>query len=194
MPPGQPLVGYAGHFNYVKAADVLATSFAALARERPDLRLAIAWTGQGAPESVRQTLGAVAGQVSWLGKVDIAAFLSAIDMLVLPYRSSAGQSAFPALMVEAMHIGCPLVTTDLPLIKEMVEHERTALLCPPERPDLLAVQMKRLIESDLLRQRLSAASRTVAAERFDPDVLAGRYEELYSELIRQPAHSERQTA
>src|SRR4029077_12386089 len=94
-------------------------------------------------------------RVVWLDRVHVGTFLCAIDVLALPYRSTAGQAAFPSLMLEALYAGRPLVTTALPLLSELAEDEHVALLCPPERPDLLAAQLDRLLSSEPLRHRMS---------------------------------------
>lgn len=182
IPPTRPVVGYAGHFNFGKGADTVAEAFALLARQDPSLELALAWSGQGDPAPIRQALSGLDGRVTWLGKVHMGAFLSAIDVLALPYRSTAGQSAFPALLIEALHAGCPLVTSDLPLVLEVVAPDRTGLVCEPDRPRQLAGQLGRLLESNERRIAMSAAQMIEARERFDPMQLALRFEALYYAL------------
>ncbi|MFI5266099.1 MAG: glycosyltransferase family 4 protein [Chloroflexota bacterium] len=179
----RPTVGYIGHFNDVKGVDLLASAFASLIRNGRNVNLALAWSGQGDPKGVTRTLHDVRSHVTWLGKVHVGTFLCAIDVLSLPYRSTAGQGAFPSLVLEALHAGRPLVTTDLPLLSEIAEHERVALLCPPERPDLLARQLDRLLSSEPLRRRMSREQIALAHRRFDPATLAARYEALYSSLL-----------
>ena len=180
-------VGYIGHFNDVKGVDLLASAFAALVRDGRDIDLALAWSGQGEPNPVKRRLRDVRSNVRWLGKVHVGTFLCAIDVLSLPYRSTAGQGAFPSLVLEALHAGRPLVTTDLPLLHEIAEHERVALLCPPERPDLLANQLDRLLSSEPLRRRMSQEQIKLAHQRFDPDILAARYEALYASFVEHPS-------
>ena len=96
------------------------------------------------PSAIRRRLAGTAAQVVWLDKVPIGAFLCAIDVLALPYRSTAGQGAYPSLVVEALAVGRPLVTTDLPLLREITELGPVARVCPPERPGLLALEIDRL--------------------------------------------------
>ena len=182
----RPTVGYIGHFNDVKGVDLLATAFRSLVRDGHNVDLALAWSGQGDPRPVQRTLHDVRSHVTWLGKVHVGTFLCAIDVLSLPYRSTAGQGAFPSLVLEALHAGRPLVTSDLPLLQEIAENERVALLCPPERPDLLAVQLDRLLSSEPLRRRMSRDQIAMAHQRFDPSTLAARYEALYASLTGVP--------
>src|SRR5439155_23350509 len=96
LPSEGGLIGYIGHFNEVKGVDLLAAAFASLAESRPDMHLALAWSGQGDPEPVTRRLRGVRSHVTWLGKVHVGNFLCAVDVLALPYRSTAGQAAFPS--------------------------------------------------------------------------------------------------
>ncbi|HLG69849.1 MAG TPA: glycosyltransferase family 4 protein [Chloroflexota bacterium] len=194
LPPGRQIVGYIGHFNDVKGVDLLASAFASLAGDRQDVHLALAWSGQGDPRPIERTLSEVRRNVTWLGKVHVGTFLCAIDVLSLPYRSTAGQGAFPSLVLEALCAGRPLVTTALPLLSEIAEDERVALLCPPERPDLLARQLDRLLGSEELRRQMSREQIALARRRFAPARLAARYESLYTSLLEDAEPSLRAAA
>ncbi len=194
IPQGRSVVGYIGHFNDVKGVDVLAAAFARLVEQDEDAHLALAWSGQGNPEPVRGPLAQLEDHVTWLGKVHVGTFLCAVDLLALPYRCTAGQGAFPSLVMEALEAGCPLVTTRLPLLEEMLEDEVTALLCPPDRPDLLTAQMARLLSDGGLRQRVRTAQRVAARTRFAPDALAAQYEALYASLVTADARVARVAA
>jgi len=177
------VLGYIGHFNDVKGVDVLARAFLEVARERPSSRLALAWSGQGNGDEIRHLLTPVKDRVTWLGKVHVGRFLSAVDVLALPYRLTAGQGAYPSLVLEAMHAGRPVVTSALPLLEELVGQDQVALLCPPEDHAALAQNVLQLLASPARRQEMAAAQIRVMATRFAPEALAAQYESLYDSLV-----------
>jgi glycosyltransferase involved in cell wall biosynthesis len=183
LPSGGAVVGYVGHFNDVKGVDVLAEAFRSLADARPDVRLVLAWSGQGNPEPVRRALRPVQSRVNWLGKVHVGTFLCAVDVLALPYRSTAGQGLFPSLILEAFFAGRPLVTTDLPLLREVAGDERVALLCQPDNPRMLAEQLDRALSSEPLRRRMSREQLILVSSQLAPDALVGSYEALYKSVL-----------
>ncbi len=183
LPEGKKLIGYIGHFNDVKGVDVLATAFAQLVRRQPEAHLVLAWSGQGNPEPVRAPLAGLDGHVTWLGKVHVGTFLCALDALALPYRCTAGQGAYPSLVIEALHAGCPLVTSRLPLLEELLGPTETALLCAPEQPAALAAQLETLLVDEQRTARMRAAQQLVARHRFAPDVLALHYEMIYEAML-----------
>ncbi len=189
LPDDRPTVGYIGHFNDVKGVDILAHAFTLLADELPNVTLALAWSGQGNPEPVRRALGHVADRVSWLGKVHVGRFLAAIDVLALPYRHTAGQGAFPSLVLEALHAGCPLTTSRLPLIEEIVVNGQTGMLSAPDNATELASHLRALLSSEPAREAMRRAQTATATSRFSPERLGTAYERVYQSLL--PARASR---
>jgi len=183
LPVDKKVIGYIGHFNDVKGVDVLATAFAQLVRRQPEAHLVLAWSGQGNPAPVRAPLAGLEGHVTWLGKVHVGTFLCALDALALPYRCTAGQGAYPSLVIEALHAGCPLVTSRLPLLEELLGPTETALLCAPERPSALATQLETLLVEEQRTAQMRIAQQLVARRRFAPDVLALHYERIYEAML-----------
>lgn len=183
LPRDKSVVGYIGHFNDVKGVDILARAFVKVAGEHAGAHLALAWSGQGNAVRIRRLLEPVSDRVTWLGKVHVGRFLSAIDALALPYRMTAGQGAFPSLVLEALHAGRPLVTTRLPLLEELLGGDDVALLCEPENPSSLACQVARLLDDPELRRSMARTQIRKVATTFAPSVLAARFESLYASLL-----------
>jgi glycosyltransferase involved in cell wall biosynthesis len=190
-----PLVSYVGHFHHVKGADLLATACGAVLRRHPRAALAIAWSGLGDPRPIRRNLaenGLAAGAV-WFGQVDVGAVLAASDVLALPYRLTIGQNAFPNVLLEALSVGVPLVTSRLPLLEELLRDGDTALLVPPNDAASLALAIDRLLRDAALRGRMRAQQRRLVAQRLAPELLARHYHALFLEVqhgqagILQPA-------
>lgn len=183
--PDGPLVSYVGHFHHVKGAEVLLEALPAVLRLHPEARLAVAWSGLGDRrplDRVVDRLG-LGERVLWLGKVDVGALLAATDVLALPYRLTIGQNAFPNLVLEALAVGAPLVTSRLPLLEELLREEETALLCPAEDTSSLAFTIARLLADPALRDRMRGRQRLLAA-RLAPARLARRYHNLYEGVQR----------
>lgn len=183
LPEGKKLIGYIGHFNDVKGVDVLAAAFAQVLQRQPDAHLVLAWSGQGNPEPVRGPLAGLEAHVTWLGKVHVGTFLCALDVLALPYRCTAGQGAYPSLVIEALHAGCPLVTSRLPLLEELLGQTETALLCEPEQSAALAAQLETALVDEQRMARMRGTQQFVARTRFAPEVLAMHYEAMYDAML-----------
>ena len=85
-------------------------------------------------------------------------------------------------MLEAMFVGCPIVTTDLPLLRELIGTPLRATVCPPEQPIALAERLSELLRSDELRRYTFETERAIASSLLSPDGLAARYEGLYTSV------------
>ena len=118
------------------------------------------------PASIpRETLAAWndEGIVSWLGRNDdIAAELKRSHIACLPsYREG-----IPLYLLEAAASGRPIVTTDVPGCREVVQDGVNGYLVPPQSPDRLAKALAALITDREQCERMGAAGRLLAEERF----------------------------
>jgi len=102
----------------------------------------------------------------------------------LPCRVSddGDRDGIPNVLVEAMASGLPVVTTAVSGIPELVEHERSGLIVPPEDPVATAHALLRLYRDDHLARRLAETGRSVIAERFDGDRLIGELRALFGKV------------
>jgi glycosyltransferase involved in cell wall biosynthesis len=95
--------------------------------------------------------------------------LAACDVFVSPHVPNPDGSRFfgsPTKLFEYMGLGRPVVASDLEQIGEVIEHERTGLLCPPGDADTAAAAVTRLLGDATLRERLAAAALESAATRY----------------------------
>jgi ribosomal protein S18 acetylase RimI-like enzyme len=93
----------------------------------------------------------------------------------------------PRSAIEAAAMGKALVLTDIRGCREVARHDREALLVPPRDPGALAAAISRLAADPALRQRLAAAARGRALERFSEAQVAERVVAHYRRLAGAPA-------
>jgi len=119
--------------------------------------------------------------LTWAGaRSDIPAILAASDIFVLPTFYREG---IPRVLLEAASMGLPIVTTDSPGCKEVVEPGVNGFLVPPRDPGALAEAILRLVEEPDLRQRFGQESRRRAVTYFDLSVIAEQIRSIYRELL-----------
>jgi len=78
----------------------------------------------------------------------------------------------PNKVFQAMAVGRAIVTADTPGVRELLAHERDALLVPPGDAEALADALVRLSRDAQLRHRLAAAARARYLEAGRPRVVA----------------------
>ncbi|MFP5488020.1 MAG: glycosyltransferase, partial [Acidimicrobiia bacterium] len=68
------------------------------------------------------------------------------------------------VVLEAMGAGLPVVTSDIEVFHEFLEHEENALMTRTGDADSLADGMQRLVTDQTLRDRLAAIGPSVASQ------------------------------
>jgi glycosyltransferase involved in cell wall biosynthesis len=71
-------------------------------------------------------------------------------------------------LIEAALVGRPIVATDVGGVPEIVDAS-VGLLADPDDPGAIAAALARMIEDPALRERMGAAARALAGERYGMD-------------------------
>jgi len=105
---------------------------------------------------------------------DAISLLKCMDLFVLPSLSES----LPTAVLESMACGVPVVATDIPGIRELIQHRETGWLVPIADPSALADAIVALLRDPLLRKRLSVNARKWVSN-FSIDTIADQYARLY---------------
>jgi glycosyltransferase involved in cell wall biosynthesis len=84
----------------------------------------------------------------------------------------------PVVLMEAMALRVPVVSTRIAGISEVIEDGRTGILVAPGRTDALADALERLLGDSDLRDRLGNEGRRKVLAEFDVDDSARRLREI----------------
>ena len=160
---GPGVVAYAGHLYAWKGVDVLLEAITRL----PNVRGLIIGGHSAEPDLARTQSAAkrlgIADRVTFTGLVEPARvpdLLARADVLVLPNPASAISTRYtsPLKLFEYMAAGRPIVSTDLPSIREILRDEVNAVLVPPDNPIDLASAIARVLNDPALAARLARAA------------------------------------
>ena len=182
-----PTVAYAGHLYPWKGVDVLIEALAQL----PGVQGLIVGGHDAEPDLQRlRTLAdrlGITGRVAFTGIVpprDVPGLLQRAWILALPNTASAISTRFtsPLKLFEYMSAGRPIVASDLPSLREVLAHDRNALLVPPGEAAALASAVQRLVDDPGLAARL-AASASHDVEQYTWARRAERLEALFSDVL-----------
>lgn len=112
------------------------------------------------------------------GEMDQAGIIHALaneaHLFALPCVTEAdgGMDNLPTVIMEAMAVGLPCVSTRLAGVPEMVLENQTGLLVNEREPEALAEQLKLLLEDTGLCETFGREGFELAAKRFDKTVTA----------------------
>lgn len=107
---------------------------------------------------------------------DQAVFYSAIDLFVFP---SVFSEAFPRVLLEAMVFGRPIIASDLPASREVLEDVPFARYVPPGDAQRLAETVLRMRQGAEQAQRLAAQAPQWVRARYDLHRLVPRVADAY---------------
>lgn len=169
------VVGYTGHLYDGRGVDVLLQAAAAL----PEARFVFVGGRDQDVERWRQESNNMnLENVEFVGhrpNRELPELLARMDILVMPYqkvvrvhdnKADTAQWMSPMKMFEDMAAGKPILSSDLPVLREVLEDRRNALLVPCDEPGAWADGIRELLEDPALARRLGAAARADVAERY----------------------------
>jgi glycosyltransferase involved in cell wall biosynthesis len=120
------------------------------------------------------------GNVTILGHVqDMPALMATADVVVLPsYREG-----LPRSLIEAAAAGLPIITTDAPGCRAVVEDGVNGILVPVRDSAALAAAIRKLVLDRALAARMGMASRQKALAQFDERIVLANTLAVYQELV-----------
>lgn len=162
--PGHQQVGYVGHLYDGRGIETIV----AVASRMPDSDFHLVG---GMPDDVKRwKRQCSAANVFFHGHrphAELGGFYCNFDVLLAPYAAkvySAGGNETsrymsPLKIFEYMATGKPVICSDLPVLREILEHEENALLVPPACPESWAAALKRLGDDPDLQRRIAGTAR-----------------------------------
>lgn len=111
---------------------------------------------------------------------DIAELLQAADLFVL----ASHREGLPRSVIEAMAVGLPIVASDIPACRELLEPRGNGMLVPVGDGAALAQAIGELCAAPALRERYGRRSRELAVTRHDERDVLERQLEVLRRLMR----------
>jgi glycosyltransferase involved in cell wall biosynthesis len=161
----------------LKGHTCLLSALAMLAKHRGDVYLLLLGDGSCHVQLEAQCRASgLEGRVQFLGtRDDVRQILGASDIFAFP---SFAEGTSLALM-EAMASGLPIVASDIPGNRTLLEHGENALLVPPGDTAALASALGRLLDNPAQAQALGAEARAFVREHFDIRATVSALEQLW---------------
>jgi phosphatidylinositol alpha-mannosyltransferase len=120
--------------------------------------------------------------------IDVLGFLSQQDLTAELVRAkvlaapSMGMESFGMVLTRAFACALPVVASDIPGYRDVMT-EDTGVLVPPGDHEALVDAIVALLDDETRRQRLGAASRDLAVERYSWEGIAARLLDVYQLVV-----------
>ena len=183
--PDVPLVALVGRLTAQKGVDCFLEAANHVRHECPAARFIVAGRGSDLEElrALAADLG-VGGVVDFLGyRDDIASLLAASDVVVLPSRSEG----LPLVLLEAMALDRPVVASSVGGVPDLLQHERTGMLVPPESPGEVAEAIRLLLSDPQMALRIGTEGGRHVRAYHAPERAARRLAAVYRTVLAERA-------
>ena len=177
----KPLIGFVGRLVPQKNPQL----FLDVIEQLPEVQAVL---GGGGPLQAelqqRCVTPGLAGRVEVLGEMshaEVLLTLSRLDVLVMTSR----WEGLPALLLEGMRLGVPVVTTAVGGIPEIVDHGKTGWLARNGESSEFASLVRHILQEPVERERVIAAAKDQVAPRFLETTMVAATERLYRSVAQQ---------
>jgi glycogen synthase len=179
----RPLILYVGQLTRRKAFDLLVDAMPLVLAHHPSATFLFVTHN---PEQRERLLAlaaerGVSAQIRFLGRLsdaELVAHYRAADLYAFPSR----YEGFGLPPLEAMAAGCPVVTSDIPVVSETVQDGVNGVLTRYDDAQDLARGMLEVLGDGQLRTRLIAGGQATLDTRYREEDLVARVEALYEEV------------
>jgi len=177
---GAFVIGYIGRLIPGKGLDILFNSLAEYAE--PHWKVVILGEGEQASEleALARSLN-INDKVEFFGfRADRLAFLKGFDVFVLPSRSEG----IPRCVMEAMSADVPVIASDIPGCRNLIDGKSTGLLFELNNHHELAQSIKILSTDIEKRKNIQSAGKAFIRANYSAATMAKSYEKLFFNLLK----------
>lgn len=181
------VLGLVGNINPIKGYDVFLSAFEQITRQYPNVVTMIIGQKLETQEAYYQDLktqvkeSGLDDRVHFLGwQENIAEYLSAIDLFVMPSHSETG----PMTLMEAMAMEKPIVTTNVGVVPEQLINQEHAWIVDRNDSDQLATAIRNALSHQDQWTVLGKNARKRAKAAFSVETAAQRYLNVYKSAVQ----------
>lgn len=185
-PNDEKVLAHVSNFRKVKRVEDVIRVFAKVLEKIPSKLILI---GDGPERNSMEALGrklGICNHIRYVGKQEAVEELLAIaDLFLLPSeKESFGLSA-----LEAMACAVPVISSDAGGLSEVNLDQKTGYVSPVGDVDSMAANAIRVLEDDLLHQKLSQQA-VAHAKTFCLEQILPQYEAFYESVIKKTLNTE----
>ncbi len=185
------VVGFVGRFSPGKGHEEFLEAASILNKKYGNIRFLIVGEASYGEQMYEQRIRAMSkalkldSVVRFTGyRKDVPDLMASFDIFAFPSHAEA----FGLVLIEAMAMERPVVSTNCDGVLDIVVDGRTGFYVNPRNTKQLAEAIEKLGADTELREKMGKAGRRRVEEFFDRRKQIARIEEIYYELLDLPAH------
>ncbi len=183
LPKGHLLVGLISYLRTYKGHEYFIEAARTIAAKRDDVTFII--VGEGPEEQpirrLIERLG-LAARIRMLGfREDLLNVFRSLDVFAIP---SVEGDTIPQVLMQALAIGIPVVSTTVGSIPDVVIEGETGFVVPPRDAGALADRIVTLLDDAGLRVRMGTKGRSLVESAYSIGKMLDRMETVYQNLVQ----------
>ena len=181
VPETSPVAIFTGRLHEGKDLSTLIEAWRRIVRQRPSAQLWLVGEGSEQRALVDQIRQAeLSSHVTLAGAFDdVRDLLIAADLFVLPSRDEG----LSLSLLEAMAIGLPVVVSDIPGNRQLVEDDKQGLLFPVADAEALAAAIERVLASPARAAQYGALGRAKVEAEYSLKRAVEAHQELFEQVL-----------
>lgn len=176
---------FVGRLVEKKGLKYLIEALPLILKKHPNATLRVVGDGQEKERILERILELGLGEhVEFLGAVaneTLTEIYHSSDVVVFPSVVAEG---FGLVLVEALGCECATVVTDLPAMRDIVDHGKSALVVPQKDSTQIAKKIRLLLEDVKLRQTIGRQGRVQVLQKFDWEIITVQYKDLIYSVMK----------
>ena len=171
-----------GRLTHIKGQHELLKSMPAVLAEYPLTKLQLVGEGPDKEKLQQQAFNlGIEDHIEFLGfQKDPFQFIKAADVVIIPSL----HESFGLVYIEAMALQKAIISFDIPIATEILQHKKSALVVPKGDTELLAKSITNILSSSLLGTSLGQAAATDYRRFFTEEVMVDDMAKLYKQAAQ----------
>ena len=192
--PNDFVLLFTGEYDRLEATDDILEAFYLLEKQKQTEKLKIILACRlktARDRKIKQTVQTEIARRGWKKNFvfldfaeDMVKLYNLADLNIFPVRKMAGKFDIPLVLIESMACGKPVLVSDLPVLRELIQDDSNGVVVPAANPEKLAEKILWLKNNPETNQKLGQAGRQTAQQLFDIEETSKRYEEVYQQILK----------
>lgn len=194
----QDRIIYLGAMSRIRGLLEVIEAFGLAAARHPNWELCL--VGSSRPQSFEQEMKNLAAHRGVAANVKFLAWVPYEDKERLSLQASMGvitylpysnnTSCLPNKLFDYMLVGLPVIASNFPLYREVVEPDRCGLIVDPSKPEEIARAMEYLMEHPQEARQMGERGRKAVMEKYNWEQESERLLQIYDAVLRTEGENE----
>lgn len=178
-------VGALDKAHFYKGLEILMLSFKKLLKDYDNIKLIV--IGGGNLEGYYKNLSKefkIEKSIIFIGPITdfkkLARYYNTADVVVYPTFAS---ESFGMVLAESMAMGKPIIASNVPGVRSVVDNKENGLLFEPKNVDELTSKISYLLENEDIRKSLGVMGRKKAIEMYSWYCIVNKVEAVYNKFL-----------